>query len=294
MNHNILIHFTSFCLGDAVHRHPPMNGLGSNTCIQDAFNLAWKIAYVHRGLASPSLLDSYSIERQPVGRSIITRANQAFRDHLNIWDALGALPKDVEDRRKVLDTLKEASPEGRKQRCALQAAITHTAHEFHGLGIEMGQEYSGPGIYDADESRVFGGSTEDDVLYYKPSTYPGCRLPHVWLNKAVPKEPVSTIDLAGHGAFTILTGIGGDVWKQAAQTVSARLGVPINVHSIGFRQEWEDVYYDWEAVRDVEESGAILVRPDRFIAWRAKSAPNTEEASVSDLLKVMESVLGYK
>src|SRR5947209_13662549 len=65
-----------FCLGDAVHRHPPFNGLGSNTCIQDAFNLAWKVAYVHKNLASPSLLESYNAERQPVGLGVITRANQ--------------------------------------------------------------------------------------------------------------------------------------------------------------------------------------------------------------------------
>ena len=78
------------CLGDAVHRHPPNHGLGSNTCIQDAHNLAWKVAYVHKGinelessrscaaadsdsgLASPRILDSYSEERQPVGLDVVT------------------------------------------------------------------------------------------------------------------------------------------------------------------------------------------------------------------------------
>ncbi|KAH6999322.1 FAD binding domain-containing protein [Ilyonectria destructans] len=71
--------------------HPLFNGLGSNTCIQDAFNLAWKVAYVHRGLAPPSLLDTYSVERQPVSQSIITRSNEAFQDHYRIWEALAAL-----------------------------------------------------------------------------------------------------------------------------------------------------------------------------------------------------------
>lgn len=272
-----------------------MNGLGSNTCIQDAFNLAWKVAYVHRGLAPPSLLDSYSIERQPVGRSIITRANQAFRDHFSIWDALGTLPKDIESRRRILDELKEDTPEGRKRRRALQAAITQTSHEFHGLGIEMGQVYTGPGIYNKDEKNAYarsGAAANDDVLHYIPSTYPGCRLPHVWLNKAIPAEAISTIDLSGHGAFTIFTGIGGDGWKRAAETVSAQLGVPINVHSIGFRQDWEDVYFDWEKLRGVDESGAILVRPDRFVAWRAESLPDSNETCESTLLRVVETILG--
>ncbi|KAJ5379390.1 hypothetical protein N7509_012509 [Penicillium cosmopolitanum] len=285
-----------FCMGDAVHRHPPMNGLGSNTCIQDAFNLAWKVAYVHKGHAPPSLLDTYSIERQPVGRSIITRANQAFRDHSTVWDALGTLPKEVEVRRKALSELQEATPEGRKRRLALQKAITQTSHEFHGLGVEMGQVYHGPGIYDADEPLPYerhGLAAEDDVLYYEPSTHPGCRLPHVWLNKAVPTEPVSTIDLAGHGAFTLFTGIGGDAWKVAGDKVSEELGVPINVHSIGFRQDWEDVYFDWERLRGVDEDGAILVRPDRVVGWRAQAVLTAKESSCeSRLSQAMRAILG--
>ena len=283
-------------MGDAVHRHPPMNGLGSNTCIQDAFNLAWKVAYVHKGLAPPSLLDTYSIERQPVGRSIITRANQAFRDHFNVWDALGTLPKKLEVRRKALSELREATPEGRKRRLALQRAITQTSHEFHGLGIEMGQVYNGPGICDVDESLPYeprGRAAKDNVLYYEPSTYPGCRLPHVWLNRAVPIEPVSTIDLAGHGAFTLFTGIGGDAWKVAAGQVSEELGVPINVHSIGFRQDWEDVYFDWERLRGVEEDGAVLVRPDRVVGWRAQAVPTSVESSCeTKLSQAMRAILG--
>ncbi|KAL1980673.1 hypothetical protein VTN96DRAFT_3653 [Rasamsonia emersonii] len=285
-----------FCLGDAVHRHPPMNGLGSNTCIQDAFNLAWKIAYVHRGLAPASLLSSYSVERQPVGRSIITRANQAFRDHFHVWDALGTTPQDVSTRRQVLEELRSATPEGRQRRRAFQEAISRTSHEFHGLGVEMGQRYTGLCVYDADEQHPYqrlGRAAQDDVLYYEPSTYPGCRLPHVWLNKAIPTEPVSTIDLAGHGAFTLFTGIGGEHWKRAAERVSAQLGVPVNVHSIGFRQDWEDVYFDWERLRGVEESGAVLVRPDRFVAWRAQKTLGNEEECQAKLSQVMQAILGY-
>ena len=285
-----------FCLGDAVHRHPPLNGLGSNTCIQDAFNLAWKVAYVHKGIAPPSLLSTYSCERQPVGHSIITRANQAFRDHFDVWESLGMLSEDVNSRREILKELSAATPEGQKRRRAFQSAISHTCHEFHGLGVEMGQRYTGPGIFTSDEPNEYvrpGRAAEDSVLYYEPSTYPGCRLPHVWLNKAVPDKPVSTIDLAGHGALTLLTGIGGDSWRIAADKVSSELGVPMQTYSIGFRQDWEDAYFDWERLRGVDESGAVLVRPDRFVAWRAVASLNDATACKTKLMMVMRYILGY-
>ncbi|PNY24208.1 2,4-dichlorophenol 6-monooxygenase [Tolypocladium capitatum] len=284
-----------FCLGDAVHRHPPLNGLGSNTCIQDAFNLAWKVAYVHKGLASPSLLSTYSAERMPVGFSVITRANQALRDHLCIWDALGMLPTELSARMEILQELASATPEGRKRRLALHDAVKHTSHEFHGLGIEMNQHYDSQGIYVADEPYPYalaGQAAENEVLYHEPSTYPGCRLPHVWLNTAIPRQRTSTIDIAGHGTFTLFTGIGGGAWKTSAKNIAEELQVPLKVHSIGFRQEWEDLYFDWERVRGVEESGVVLVRPDRFVAWRASQALPDAEACESKLMTVMRSILG--
>ena len=281
-----------FCLGDAVHRHPPFNGLGSNTCIQDAFNLAWKVAYVHHGLASPSLLSTYSSERQPVGHSIVTRANQAFRDHLSIWEALGMLHQDVGARREAVQELTAVTSEGQKRRRALHSGISHTCREFHALGLEMGQRYTGSAVYTADEPAEYIPSGRDPVLYYDANTYPGRRLPHVWLNKAMPTKPVSTIDLAGHGAFTLLTGIGGDAWKLAADNVARELGVRMRAYSIGFRQDWEDAYFDWERLRGVDESGAVLVRPDRFVAWRTIEVVGDSEACEAKLIVVMKSILG--
>ncbi|KAF7125419.1 hypothetical protein CNMCM5793_001597 [Aspergillus hiratsukae] len=284
------------CLGDAVHRHPPMNGLGSNTCIQDAFNLAWKVAYVHRGLADKSLLDTYSVERQPVGKSVITRANQAFRDHFNVWEALGTLPKDLSDRKAALEELASDTEKGEARRKAFRDAITETSHEFHALGIEMGQCYSGRGVYVADEPLPYspsGSAAQDSILFYEPTTYPGCRLPHVWLNKAVPGPRKSTIDLAGHGAFALLIrGPGGQVWKEAAANISKQLGVPLNAYTIGYRQDWEDVYFDWARLSGVQESGVVLVRPDRFVAWRAQRALSNANDCERKLAQVMRSVLG--
>ncbi|KAG0645462.1 1,2,4-dichlorophenol hydroxylase [Hyphodiscus hymeniophilus] len=284
-----------FCLGDTVHRHPPFNGLGSNTCIQDSFNLAWKIAYVMKGRASPKLLETYSLERQPVGQSISTRANVSFRQHSRIWESLGMFPDSLSKRVAILDELSSPTTKGQLRRQNLQAAIAGTAHEFHGLGIEMNQFYSGPGIYSMDEPdpfRLEGLAAENPVMHYMRSTYPGKRLPHAWLNKKCPVQPISTVDLAGKGGFTLITGIGGASWEQAANTVSKELQVQIQSCAIGFSLEWVDMYSEWEKVRGVKESGAILVRPDRFVAWRSQEVLLDENACENKLLEVMRSVLG--
>ena len=112
-----------FCLGDAVHRHPPFNGLGSNTCVQDAWNLAWKLAYVEQDLAGPSLLDTFSHERQPIGEGVIRRANQGLRDHVPVWEALGVMPADVEERKRQHGELSEPTEAGRQRRKQLRDAV---------------------------------------------------------------------------------------------------------------------------------------------------------------------------
>jgi len=279
-----------FCLGDAVHRHPPHAGLGSNTSIQDAYNLAWKIAYVETGRAGPSLLDTYSAERQPVGEGIVTRANDAHREYPALWEALGMVPPGSGGA--ALAELRSGSAEGEARRLRLRHAMARVAREYNGLGVEMSQEYVSTAVYAKDERGPFalhGSAAEDRVLHYQPSTYPGRRLPHAWLNRAVPVEPRSTIDLAGNGAFALLTGHSGGPWIKAAEVVGASLGVAINTASIGFRQDWEDAMNRWQDVREIEESGAILVRPDRFVAWRA--ARLMPGQSVETCAKKLEEVL---
>jgi hypothetical protein len=97
VNHMVAEHYGSgrvFCGGDAVHRHPPSNGLGSNTSIQDSFNLAWKLALVLRGAAGPELLDTYNAERAPIGRQVVDRANRSIAETGRIFDALGVSGND--------------------------------------------------------------------------------------------------------------------------------------------------------------------------------------------------------
>ena len=156
----------------------------------------------------------------------------------------------------------------------------------------MNQRYINPlaAVYVDDEELMSPpGFARDPVLYYQPSTYPGCRVPHAWLNTIVPAKRISTIDLTGHGKFTLLTGTGGrKAWAQAAAKVMENLQVPIVVYSIGYLEDYEDVYLDWTRLREVEENGAVLVRPDRVVGWRSKSLPILCEGK---LFKVMCKLL---
>ncbi|KAK5117526.1 hypothetical protein LTR62_004948 [Meristemomyces frigidus] len=279
-----------FCLGDAVHRHPPLNGLGSNTCVQDAFNLAWKVSYVEKGLASLQLLESYSAERQPIGEGVIRRANQGLRDHAGVWDALGMMNPDLEVRKKEFAELKEATEAGRERRQRLREQIDYTAHEFGGIGVEMNQRYDSSAVYLKDEKEARRAPPEDPVLQYQISTYPGSRLPHAWLNKRTPNNPpISSIDLAGHGAFCLITGIGGEAWLQAASYAREVLGVEVRAFGIGWGLEWEDVYGDWARRREVGEGGCVVVRPDRTVCWRSIGA---REDAGEAVVRVLKGVLG--
>lgn len=281
-----------YCFGDATHRHPPFNGLGSNTCIQDAFNLAWKVAYVEAGKAGAALLDSFSTERQPVGKDVITRANQGLRDHTGWMEAMGMLEDDRAVRARMLAEFEDPGPVGRKKRAAFQRGIETTTSEFQGLGIEMNQRYDAPGaaVYLGDEQGGAPPMPQDPVKQLQISTYPGKRLPHAWLNKRVPVTKFSTIDLAGHRRFTLFTGPGGHEWKAAAAKVSNILGVEIKAYSIGWKQDVEDVYFDWANRREVDEDGCVLARPDRFVAWRAKTMIPDAAAKLETVMRKVLSL----
>ncbi len=101
-------------------------------------------------------------------------------------------------------------------------------------------------------------------------------------------EKVSTLDLVGKGRFTILTGIGGQGWIDAARTVGAELGIEIAAHTIGPRQHWQDFTGDWARAREVRDSGALLVRPDQHVAWRAEAKADDP---ASELRRALNAIL---
>jgi hypothetical protein len=245
-----------------------------------------------RGTASPNLLSTYSVERQPVGLGVITRANQGFRDHLAVWTALGMTEPTLEERRRAFQELSATTPGGRKRREALRLAIKNTETEFHAVGREMGQrydEYGSKAIVLDDEASARPNIPHHEDMDYLPSTYPGSRLPHVWINTRVPGKKFSTNDIVGHTVFCVLTGPGGDGWKSATKQVGEKLGIEIRAHSIGWKQDYEDVYGHWAEKREVQEDGCILVRPDRFVAWRYFTLP---EEPAEHLERALRKILG--
>lgn len=189
-----------------------------------------------------------------------------------------------------LNELHSPTPAGHQRRNKLQQALRGIDREEHGLGIEMNQRYISTAVYHGDEDESGPPVFESDALeYYHPTTYPGARVPHVWLGTTVPSTPISTIDLAGKGSFALFTGIGGEGWTSAAADVSRDLGVRIQSYGIGYGLQYHDIYLHWNRVRGVEESGCVLVRPDTFVAWRCQKWD--EEGSARKLRDVMRSVL---
>lgn len=273
-----------FCAGDAVHKHPPSNGLGSNTSIQDSYNLAWKLAAVLNDQAEPILLDSYTAERAPVAQQIVTRANQSAREFGALFDALGIEPgQSADEMYAAIESRKDNTAEGAKKRAAVREAMELKNYEFNAHGVEMGQFYTSEAIMSDDSEAPV--SDRDPELYYVPSTVPGARLPHVWVGDA--REKYSTHDLAAYTQFTLITGITGEAWSEAARAVSKQLNIPIVPIVIGPGQQYTDLYFDWERIRGVEEDGAILVRPDKHIGWRMQHLPEDPESSLLTALSAM-------
>lgn len=272
-----------FIAGDAAHRHPPANGLGSNTSIQDTYNLAWKLAQVLKGHAGEDLLKTYSVERQPVGRRIIDRAIQSAMEMITWFEAIGIGAETTwEDANQKIHEMFGAS--GGEKRKQIFEAIELMNGQFNALGVELGQFYQSDAVVaEGSETRV---SDRDQDLYYDPTTAPGNPVPHAWL--VIDTEDISTLDLCGYDQFTLITGADGKHWQDATNEVSSELGINIKPVQVSLGLPVNDVYGDWTKVREVDDDGCVLVRPDRIIAWRSTGRGNNpKEALREAMLKIL-------
>jgi 2,4-dichlorophenol 6-monooxygenase len=275
-----------FCMGDAVHRHPPTNGLGLNMSVADAFNLAWKLAFVLNGRAGARLLASYSDERQPVGAAGVARAITSLHESSAIETALGLEPhQSVEDGWKALNVLYEPGVAGDERRRALREAIELSNYQFNAHGIELGYIYHSDAI--TTEPTTPPPPERDPVLYYTPTTRPGARLPHARLERD--RKPLSSLDLVDPQGLTLLTGVGGTTWHTSAQHNATRVCLPITVHVIGEHGGLYDPYRDWASRSEIDSTGAILIRPDGHIAWRC---PTATPDSPQQLTNAIDRALG--
>jgi 2,4-dichlorophenol 6-monooxygenase len=273
-----------FCGGDAVHRHPPSSGLGSNTCMQDAFNLAWKLAYVVKGYAGEKLLDSYTLERAPVGAQIVARANQSRLDYAPLNKCFRD-PEAADPVAAGLAKLADPGPEGVARRTALAAALEVKNTEFNAQGVEMNQRCVSDAVIPDPQAgeEVF---KRDRQLYLQPTTRPGAKIPHAWLIGEDGRR-VSTLDLVGKGRFTVVTGLSGQSWAQAVKSLSLPF---LDALVIGTPPA-QDVYCNWQALREIDEPGALLVRPDGVIAWRNNRGVADADQARRELSAALAKVL---
>jgi hypothetical protein len=206
-----------FLAGDAVHLVIPTGGLGMNSGVGDAIDLGWKLAATLQGWGGPKLLASYEAERRQVGVRNVAASRYASQGRRK-WRALW---RDLDELVRVAEVEQRKSNEM--------------------IGAELGYRYAGSPIV-AEEP----GGPEDDFRAYVPSTWPGARLPHVWL-----ENHVAVQDLIPDDGFTLL--------RLRDHDVS---GLPFRI--VDVRDE---------RARDIYGFDLILLRPDLHVAWRGNRAP---------------------
>jgi 2,4-dichlorophenol 6-monooxygenase len=276
-----------FLVGNAAHRHPPTGGLGLNTAVQDVHNLAWKLALVLHGHAGDALLDSYEAERRPVGLRNVDHSLRNAGGHRRIAAALGQRPGQTEqDGWDEIASWLQEGPAGEMRREAVAEAVGSNSDDYGQLNIETGFSYDSQAVIpDGSPPPATHGALRD----YTPTTRPGHHLPHAWLDAG--GATTSTVDLVPGDSFVLLvTGAADAAWRMAAETVRPSLPVALDVVAIGHGAGLSDPLGDWESVRGTEAGGAILVRPDRHIAWRCAVAPPEPEAA---LRRALALILGH-
>jgi 2,4-dichlorophenol 6-monooxygenase len=269
-----------FLAGDAAHRQPPTTGLGLNTGIQDAHNIAWKLAQVLGGQATDALLDTYESERKPVSTHGADWALLAFLNHFVIDAGIGLIPgAPVEMNTAAFHNLFAEGLIGEALRHRAAVTIGTQTWEFQAHDVEIGFSYA--------TGAVVGDGTDlpprdPTGREYRPTTRPGHRLPHVWLDREGTR--VSTHDLARPGSFVLITTEEGEDWAKAAHEVGERFGIRLEAVSIGAGGDCSDHHGDWAGLRGIGQRGAVLVRPDNFVAFRAAHEVADPVATLGDAL----------
>jgi 2-polyprenyl-6-methoxyphenol hydroxylase-like FAD-dependent oxidoreductase len=239
--HNIAESYRSgriFLVGDSAHVHPPAGAYGANGGMQDAHNLAWKLAAVLQGWAGEQLLDTYEPERRPVGKAT---ADQA-------WLRQTVRGSDSEVYR---DTLRDST-------------IVTSGYRYTSEAV-IGPEYLEPIPREFDMTGK-----------------PGYRVPHVWVYRG--HERVSLIDLAVD-SFVLLTGEDGAGWAAAGRRVADELSVPMTVYPLGTPGGLTDPDGSVLSVTGLTSRGALLVRPDGFVAWRSDESAADPAATLNEVLR---------
>lgn len=245
-----------FLAGDAAHRFPPTGGLGLNTGVQDVHGLAWKLAAVEDGWASEALLDTYEVERLPVARH---NAEQSLRNASKLRQLAEALGvSDDPSTSRMAATL--ADPAGRHR---VEEAIANQAEHFDMLGLQLGYAYAqGALVPDGSPAPALA----NPVREYRASSRPGARLPHAWIEQRGAR--LSSLDCVEAKGLTLLSQGAHELWAKGLEGIG---GVPVSHVCAG--EDFLDRDGHWAEVCGLAAGGALLIRPDQHVAWRARDLP---------------------
>jgi 2-polyprenyl-6-methoxyphenol hydroxylase-like FAD-dependent oxidoreductase len=225
-----------FLAGDAAHVVPPNGGFGGNTGVQDAHNLAWKLALVLRGAAGPGLLDTYDEERRPIGELTVEQAYARYVTRVAPYLGTDGMQPLVDD-----------------------------------FSMEIGYRYN--------SAAVVLEPDDDRALHQHPRESkgrPGSRAPHLFVESE--GAQVSTLDLFGL-RFVLLVAPEGEAWRSATVAAAEEVGAAVDCHVIGDPQ-FPDAY-------GITAAGAVLVRPDGVVGWRALDGTGASPATVQDVLTTL-------
>jgi 2-polyprenyl-6-methoxyphenol hydroxylase-like FAD-dependent oxidoreductase len=233
-------HGRVFIAGDAAHLVIPTGGLGMNTGVGDAIDISWKLAATLRRWGGPGLLQSYEAERRPIGA-------------INVKASGGGTAGRMKWRAAYRPNIEDDTAEGRAALAHLLAIAREEAPKtFRVVGAELGYRYAGSPVI-CDEP----GGPAPNIEDYVPTSWPGARLPHVWLK---PGE-ISVHDRIADG-FTLLR-LGRE--KDDAADLRAAFG--------GIGAPFATLDVDSEAARRVYGVDYVLVRPDLHVCWRGDALP---------------------
>jgi 2-polyprenyl-6-methoxyphenol hydroxylase-like FAD-dependent oxidoreductase len=239
-----------FLCGDSAHLVVPTAGLGLNTGIGDAIDLSWKLAAVLAGWGGPELLRSYEDERRPVGIRNVKVSDAASHDRLDFRSET------------YRPWIREDSERGREARANLARAATHeTGTTTIISGIERGYRYANSAILWPEA----GDGPDPEGYVYAPTSWPGARLPHMWLKDGGP-----LLDRLGPW-FTVLR-FGDRVDTAGLESALAGGGVPYRTLALDADEPAHEVYEGFDA---------LLIRPDVHVAWRGDRTPDDPQRIVA-------------